>query len=220
MPATLVTGATHCMGPGIVRTLEHAGLSVIAVDPDSTTLAAATETIGRLGPVGALVTTGGSLVAKPFMEHEEDDWDATLASNLRAAFAWSRAVLPGMLERGSGSIVHVTSIAAFHYTTPHAAYAAAHAGLVAFTRDLAYEVAPHGVRVNAVAAGPVDVPIAGDAGERLAAATERAPLRIGRWGRTEDIGEAVAYLLSDRAGFITGETLRVAGGADLRVRRD
>jgi len=171
------------------------------------------------GPVEVLVTMGGRLVAKTFEGHTEQDWDLTIATNLRVAFACSRAILPSMIERGSGSIVHVTSIAAFHYTTPHVAYAAAQAGVVALTRDLAYEVAPRGVRVNAVAAGPIDVPLADGAGPHIAA-DGPAPVRIGRWGAVEDIAGAIVYLSSDRAGFVTGQTLSVAGGADPRVRRD
>src|SRR5208282_5992374 len=127
-----------------------------------------------------------------------------------------RSVLPAMIARKRGAIVNVASIAAFHVTIPHIPYAASKAGVVALTRDLAYEVGRLGIRVNAVAPGPIETPMAGSISDDQRQAITRSIL-LGRMGQPEDIGQAVAFLASDAASFITGATLPVSGGTDLKV---
>lgn len=170
-----------------------------------------------IGPVDLLINAAGILRTNRFLDISEDEWDAVLAANLKSTFLTCRAVLPGMVQRGGGVIVNVSSIAARHYTTAHVHYAAAKAAVEALTRDLAYEVAPHGVRVVCIAPGPIATPMnqSGLPEELEKALT--ASLRIGRFGTPQDIGEAVAYLASDAASFVTGTTLTVAGGSDLSV---
>ncbi|QQZ19354.1 MULTISPECIES: SDR family NAD(P)-dependent oxidoreductase [Rhodococcus] len=137
-------------------------------------------------------------------------------TNQRSVFLCCRAVLPGMIHARRGSIVNIASMAGFHYTVNHVAYAVAKAGVVALTRDVGYEAAPHGVRVNAVAPGPIAAPTS-SARERDILETLGNAVPLGGCADPQDIADAVAYLASDRARYIVGTTLMVAGGADLRV---
>jgi NAD(P)-dependent dehydrogenase (short-subunit alcohol dehydrogenase family) len=132
-------------------------------------------------------------------------------------FLTCRRALPELIARGGGSIVNIASVAALHHTVPHAHYSASKAGVIALTRELALELAPHQIRVNAVAPGPIDSARRMESltPEQRAEAGKRFPL--GRMGRPEDIAEAVAFLASDRANYITGITLSVTGGAELRL---
>jgi 3-oxoacyl-[acyl-carrier protein] reductase len=241
----LVTGAARGIGLGIATCLAERGATVVLNDLRAEDLAAAVGSLEDLevpllpiagdvsrgedvaslveaaltafGRIDVLVNNAAVLGAKPFVDCSEQDWDSVIDTNLKGVFLCTRAVLGHMLKRGSGSIVNIASIAAFHYTTAHVAYAASKAGIVALTRDLAYEVAPHGVRVNAVAPGPIATPMT----QQEAPSTLRAALidsvRVGRWGTPRDIGEAVVFLASDRSSFVVGQTLVVAGGVDLSV---
>jgi NAD(P)-dependent dehydrogenase (short-subunit alcohol dehydrogenase family) len=122
-----------------------------------------------------------------------------------------------MIKQKRGAIVNIASIAAFHYTVPHVPYAASKAGVVALTRDLAFEVARYGVRVNAIAPGPIETPMMGTALTQQQREAYAKNIPLGRLGQPEDIGQAVAFLVSDAASYITGATLPVSGGTDLRV---
>jgi NAD(P)-dependent dehydrogenase (short-subunit alcohol dehydrogenase family) len=174
------------------------------------------QTVERFGKIDILVNNAGKVVVKPMVEQSEADWDRVLEVNLKGVFLCCRHVLPEMITRKHGAIVNIASIAAFHVTVAHVPYAASKAGVVALTRDLAYEVGPLGIRVNAVAPGPIETPMA----QSLSAEQRQAIARnilLGRMGQPEDIGEAVVFLASDAASFITGATLPVSGGSDLKV---
>ena len=122
-----------------------------------------------------------------------------------------------MIKQKSGAIVNIASIAAFHYTVPHVPYAASKAGVVALTRDLAFEVACHGIRVNAIAPGPIETPMMGEALTAQQKEAYAKSIPLSRLGQPQDIGNAAVFLASDEASFITGATLPVSGGTDLRV---
>jgi NAD(P)-dependent dehydrogenase (short-subunit alcohol dehydrogenase family) len=174
------------------------------------------QTVERFGKIDILVNNAGTLVVKPMVEQTETDWDRVLNVNLKGVFLCCREVLPAMIARQRGAIVNVASIAAFHVTVPHVPYAASKAGVVALTRDLAYEVGRLGIRVNAIAPGPIETPMA-----QIVSAEQREKMArsilLGRMGQPEDIGQAAVFLASDAASFITGATLPVSGGTDLKV---
>jgi 3-oxoacyl-[acyl-carrier protein] reductase len=174
------------------------------------------QTIERFGKIDILINNAGRVVVKPMVEQNEADWDRVVDTNLKGVFLCCRYVMPEMIGQKRGAIVNIASIAAFHVTVPHVPYAASKAGVVALTRDLAYEVARHGIRVNAIAPGPIDTPMS----QAVSAEHRQGIIRsvpLGRMGQPEDIGEAAVFLASDAASFITGITLPVAGGSDLKV---
>jgi NAD(P)-dependent dehydrogenase (short-subunit alcohol dehydrogenase family) len=167
------------------------------------------------GPVDILVNNAGVLHQQSFLGHSTADWDRVMRVNLRGVFLCMRAVLPGMVEVGAGSIVNLASVAGLHVTTQHAAYAASKAGVIALTRDAAHEMAPHGIRINAIAPGPIETPMTLALDERTRESfASRMPAG---WGRPADIASAAAFLASDDARFVTGVVLPVAGGADLQL---
>jgi 3-oxoacyl-[acyl-carrier protein] reductase len=174
-----------------------------------------TEAQSLSGQVDILVNNAGVLLQSSFLGHSVEQWDRVIRVNMRGVFLCMRAALPGMLKAGSGSIVNLASVAATHVTTQHVAYAASKAGVIAITRDAAHEMAPYGIRINAIAPGPIETPmtLALDA-EVRESFTRRMP---SGWGQPADIAAAAAYLASDDSRFITGIVLPVAGGADLQL---
>jgi NAD(P)-dependent dehydrogenase (short-subunit alcohol dehydrogenase family) len=148
------------------------------------------------------------------LSHEEtslDVWQRTMDINLMGPYLVTWAVKPGMIERGFGRIVNIASIAGLRPRPTAIAYAASKAGLISFTQSLAEALAPHNIRVNAVAPGLIDTEIISGVGqERIDAIVQSTPL--GRIGQSDDIADAVLFLLSDRSKFVTGQTLVVCGG--------
>jgi 3-oxoacyl-[acyl-carrier protein] reductase len=241
----IVTGAGQGIGQGVALCLARAGANVVVNDAKQESVAQtvtdvealgvqalgiqanvtqasdvdrlARETLGRFGKIDILVNNAGVVVIKSLTEQTEADWDGVLDVNLKGVFLCCHRVVQEMIKQKRGAVVNIASIAAFHYTVPHVPYAASKAGVVALTRDLAYEVARFGVRVNAIAPGPIETPMMGSAltPQQKEAYAKQVPL--GRLGRPQDIGEAAVFLVSDAASFITGVTLPVSGGTDLRV---
>ncbi|NQZ95390.1 MAG: SDR family oxidoreductase [Myxococcales bacterium] len=201
--------------------IEKTGVRAVSVAGDVGTESHAAELIGTatssLGRIDTLVNNAGVWIIKTVEETTPEEWDRQHSTNLRSLYLMSRAATPALRE-SRGCIVNIASIAAFRFTVPHVAYASSKAGVVAFTRDLAVELAPDRVRVNAVAPGPIDTQglFDGLSDAERAKACER--FMLGRIGAPRDIATAVAFLASDDASYITGVTLPVTGGAELAAR--
>lgn len=192
------------------------GLAMDVADPASVARAVA-ELRARLGPPTILVSCAGWDRMLPFVDTDEAFQARVLEINLAGPIRVVRAVLPDMIAAGFGRIVLVSSDAARVGSSGEAIYAAAKAGLLGFAKSVAREVVRHGVTANCVCPGPTDTPLfrglarEGPEGDRITQALERAiPMR--RLGRPEDVAPAVAYLSSDAAGYVTGQTLSVSGG--------
>jgi len=163
-------------------------------------------------PVSILVNNGAIAQEKPFLELTDNDWDLMLSVNLRGPFALSQEVLPGMLAAGWGRIINLVSIGGQWGGMNQVHYAAAKAGLINLTRSLAKLYSAEGVTCNAVAPGLVatDMTAAELASEEGRAKVERIP--SGRLGTSDEIAAAVAWLASDEAAYMTGQTLNLNGG--------
>jgi 3-oxoacyl-[acyl-carrier protein] reductase len=198
----------------LIRKIEDAGGTALAVKADArdrTQLAAMAATVkAELGPIGILVLNAAiTFPMAGFLEYPWEAFEAKLTGELGAAFHGCRAVVPHMLERKGGAIVTITSGLARSPGWGFCAHSAAKAGLEGFTRALAYELGPLGIRVNAVAPGlTLTDATAHILDKHKKAAADQSPLR--RNGLAEDVAEAVVGIL--RSGFVTGVTLPVNGG--------
>lgn len=164
-------------------------------------------------PPSILVNVAGAWQIIDFTESDHDQWMSMVQANFLTALSTCHAFLPIMLEQGFGSIVNFASTAGeYGSIRPSAAYAGAKGAVIAFTKSLAREVSPRGIRVNAISPGPIDTPaLKAATPEQRAQAASRTLL--GRIGTPDDIAAGVAYLASDDASFVTGTVLQVNGGS-------
>ncbi len=176
--------------------------------------AAVAEVSSELGPVDVLVNNAALNVLVPVSQYEFEDWDTVMEADLSGCFRLIRRLLPGMMERGAGSIVNITSVAAYIGNAREGPYAAAKAALHSLTRSVAVEAGPRGVRCNAVAPGIIRSRFVKKYEETFVDEVEATPMR--RLGEPEDVANAVAFLVSDESSFITGEVLNVSGGWYMR----
>ena len=176
------------------------------------------QVVREFGPIDILVNNAGSLVKRmPIRDVGEEMWDDVIALNLKSAVFASKAVAPSMIERRTGAIVNVVSIAGHNGGGPGAGtYATAKAGLTSFTKSLAKELAPHGVRVNAVSPGVIDTPFheVFSTPEMIAGFVKTIPL--GRVGTPKECANVIAFLASNAASYVVGETIEVNGGQLMR----
>ena len=239
--AALVTGGGSGIGAATCRELAAEGARVAVTDLNAGTaqavagdldgaayeldvrstasIAAAVAAAERdLGPLEVLVNNAGYDEFRFFARTDEAVWDRVLAVNLRGTIAVTHAVLPGLQERRRGRIVNVASEAGRVGSRGSAIYSAAKAGVIGFTKTIAREAARYEVTANAVAPGPIETPLLmaapeqlGEMGERLVQGMVGAT-QLGRLGQPNEVAAAVAFLASDDASYITGETLGVSGG--------
>jgi 3-oxoacyl-[acyl-carrier protein] reductase len=213
-----VNGRDEAKIDAVVGEIRSAGGEAVGAPADCTDLAAVEgmrrRTEEELGPVGivAAFVGGGRARPGPLAQTTEEDWQSTVDGSLTATFLTLKAFLPGMTERGGGSVVTMASSAARVPTGAPAPYAAAKAGVVMLTRHVAREVAPRGVRVNCLAPHTVLVERTRRVipEERRLQMAEEIPL--GRLGTPEDVALAALFLASESSSWITGVTLDVAGG--------
>jgi 3-oxoacyl-[acyl-carrier protein] reductase len=232
----LVTGSTRGIGRAIAQALHEAGAAVAVHGRDATrarevAAALGPRTVGvaaeltdaaqitaavagveaALGPVDILVNNAGLTRDNLLLRLSEADWDAVLDANLKGAFLCTKAVLRGMMKRGGGRIVNVTSIVGITGNKGQANYAASKAGLIGLTKAVAKEYASRQVLVNAVAPGFIGTDMT-DALPEAARAALLEQIALGRLGRPEDVAGAVLWLASDLAAYVTGQVVVVDGG--------
>jgi 2-hydroxycyclohexanecarboxyl-CoA dehydrogenase len=235
----LVTGAAQGIGRGIAETLTQLGAAVIVADKNTAEAEAAADALGpkavaltvdvtdreqvfrcveqaraQFGRIDALVNNAGWDKVEPFLESDEKDWDRVIRINLYGPLYFLKATLPVMVAQGGGRVVNIASDAGRVGSSGEAVYSATKGGLIALSKTLAREMARHHITVNAVCPGPADTALFAEvraANPGLGEALVRAiPLR--RLAQPADIGAAVAYLVSDEAAYVTGQTLSVSGG--------
>lgn len=234
MHSVFLTGGAKGIGAAIARRLAADGARVTIADLDIASAKALAEEIGataveldvadlervqrtvlETGPYQVLVNNAGIDQHAYFTQTDIADWRRLLAVNLESVFATTHAALPAMQAAGFGRIINIASEAGRMGSRGAAVYAAAKGGVIAFTRSIARENGRKGITANVIAPGPIDTPLLRQAvaagGEKLLAAMTGATL-ANRLGTPEEVAAAVAFLASDGAAFITGETLGVSGG--------
>jgi NAD(P)-dependent dehydrogenase (short-subunit alcohol dehydrogenase family) len=174
-----------------------------------------------LGRIDVLINNAAVVHRAPFLEYPLPEWDRSFAVNLRGAFLCAQAAARVMVERGTrGRIINMSSVGGMLAHEHLCAYDSAKAGIQMLTRGIALELAPFGITANCIAPGAIEVDR--NRAEFVGAATVRGWKKIiplGHWGRPEDIAQAVVFLCSDDAGFITGQTLVIDGGQTIALSR-
>lgn len=239
--AAIVTGGGQGIGKGIALALAEFGADVIVAERDPETAEAAAaeirglgrkalalvtdvrepeqinnmveKSVDEFGRVDILVNNAGGMFRADVASISEGGWDAIIRINLKSTFLCCKAVSELMVEKKTGgSIINISSVNGLSGTPGSAAYGAAKAGIINFTQSLALELAPYGIRVNAIAPGVIDTPGTSQwmTPERESEVQKGIPLA--RRGKPEDIAGAAIYLVSDLADYVTGQTIVVDGG--------
>jgi NAD(P)-dependent dehydrogenase (short-subunit alcohol dehydrogenase family) len=239
MHTALVTGAGRGIGLATARRFRAEGWRVALLDIDAALLdqaiaelAAPAETLAlpcdvgdpaaigaavrqagaHFGRLDVLVNNAGIAVFKPLLETTEADWTRTLAVNLGGPFFATQAAAPIMAEGGGGAVVNITSISGLRASTLRVAYGTSKAALAHLTKQQAVELAELGIRVNAVAPGPVNTAMAKAVHTPEIRRDYHDAIPLNRYGLEQELAEAILFLCSDRASYITGQVLAVDGG--------
>jgi NAD(P)-dependent dehydrogenase (short-subunit alcohol dehydrogenase family) len=237
----LVTGAARGIGLAVAKRFLADGFRVALLDIEGELLAKSVATLAspdatlalicdvsdagavasafaeverRFGRLDVLVNNAGVAVFAPLMETSDAEWSRVLAVNLTGPFLCTKAAVPLMRRHGGGAIVNITSISGLRASTLRSAYGSSKAGLAHLTKQLAVELAEFGIRVNGVAPGPVDTAMAKAVHSAEIRADYHDAIPLNRYGLEEELAEAVFFLCSDRASYITGQVLAVDGGFD------
>ena len=233
----LVTGASRGIGAAIADTLAQAGATVIGTATSDSGAAAIGERLAQwdgqgralnaaeadgienliadiekeFGKLDILVNNAGITRDNLLMRMKEEEWDEIMQVNLKSVFRASKAVLRGMMKQRSGRIINITSVVGAMGNAGQANYAAAKAGLMGFAKSMAREVGSRGITVNCIAPGFIDTDMTRALPEEVRKTFE-AQTALGRFGDAQDIADAVLFLASDQAKYITGQTMHVNGG--------
>lgn len=235
----IVTGAGRGLGRTIAEGLAAAGAKVACVDVNEETLAEAVQAIrdsggtaeplacdvtdaervaetvadvtGRFGGLHILVNNAGITRDNLIMRMKDDQWDAVIAINLRGTFLFTRAAARPMMKGRRGRIINIASVSGLMGNPGQANYSASKAGVIGLTRTVARELAPRNITVNAIAPGFIATEMTAKLGDEILAEV-RKQIPLGRLGDPQDIADAVLYLASEAAGFVTGQVLTVDGG--------
>ena len=230
----IVTGAASGIGRGIAEAFAEEGAAVAVADRDAAGAQEVADSIGglaitvdvtdealvqemaertkrELGGIDVLVNNAGIDTVSPLVEMSLAMWQQMMDVNLTSVFLCTRAVLPTMIEQGSGRIINIGSQLGLEGTDLMVHYCAAKAGVHGFPRALAYEAAPHGITVNAIAPGPIETPLLRSIPEEWLE-RKRAEIPLGRFGRVEEVAPTAVLLASAGGSYYTGATLNVSGG--------
>ncbi|RAI58332.1 SDR family NAD(P)-dependent oxidoreductase [Roseicella frigidaeris] len=237
----LVTGAARGIGLGTARRFLAEGWRVALLDIDAAGLEAAAAGLGaadrvlalpcdvaepgavfpavqraaaRFGRLDALVNNAGTAVFKPLLETTPEEWNRVLAVNLTGPFLATQAAAPLMAEGGGGAVVNVTSISGLRASTLRVAYGTSKAALAHLTRQQAVELAALGIRVNAVAPGPVETAMAKAVHTPEIRRDYHDAIPLARYGLEEELAEVIVFLCGERASYLTGQEIAVDGGFD------
>ncbi|MDP6692357.1 MAG: SDR family oxidoreductase [Alphaproteobacteria bacterium] len=237
----VVTGAARGIGRATAERFLEDGWRVALLDIDGDTLSQTATALGNAGEItavtcdvaepeqvrdaidsfvehfgriDALVNNAGTAVFKPLLETGFEEWRRVLDVNLSGPFLCSQACAPVMIRNGGGSIVNITSISGLRASTLRVAYGTSKAGLMHLTKQQAAELGEVGIRVNAVSPGPVDTAMAKAVHSPAIRADYHDAIPLNRYGLEREIADAILFLCSDRASYITGQILAVDGGFD------
>jgi NAD(P)-dependent dehydrogenase (short-subunit alcohol dehydrogenase family) len=237
----VVTGAARGIGLAIARRMLDDGYRVALLDIDAATLTLAAEGLephdhvlalecdvaepgqvrasidrvaARFGRIDALVNNAGVAVFKPLLETTYEEWARVIAVNLTGPFLCTQACAPVMLKHGGGAVVNIGSISGLRASTLRVAYGTSKAALMHLTKQQAAELGTLGIRVNAVAPGPVDTAMAKQVHTAEIRADYHDAIPLNRYGTEDEIAAAVVFLCGDAASYVNGQTLAVDGGFD------